>query len=157
MDDIGRRVDDEAWDKKVERRISDINQAIEKGVRDEALAALHGLPVSADKEPPYDVDDRSDLDDQETLRGKIVSRLLQIEDTIAENRDLPDDVKQKWIRILQECYPSETNSITLLRDLRRDMNCWRDIDPESALSLLETAICAVAAMIEIYRRRFYNS
>jgi len=157
MDDIRRRVDDEAWDKKVERRISDINQTIEKGVRGEALAALHGLHVSADNEPPYDVDDRSDLDDQETLRGKLVSRLLQIENTIAENRDLPDDVKQKWIRILQECYPSEMNSITLLRDLRRDMNCWRDIDPESALSLLEAAIGAVATMIEIYRRRFYNS
>jgi hypothetical protein len=157
MDDIRRRADDEAWDKKVERRISDINQAIEKGVRGEALAALHGLHVSADNEPPYDVDDRSDVDDQETLRGKIISRLLQIENTIAENRDLPADVKQKWIRILQQCYPSETNSITLLRDLRRDMNCWRDIDPESALSLLEAAIGAVATMIEIYRRRFYIS
>ena len=157
MDDIRRRVDDEAWDKKMERRISDINQAIEKGVRGEALAALHGLHVSADNEPPYDVDDRSDVDDQKTLRGKIVSRLLQIENTIAENRDLPDDVKQKWIRILQECYPSEKNSVTLLRNLRRDMDCWQEIDSESALSLLEAAIGAVATMIEIYRRRFYNS
>jgi hypothetical protein len=154
MDDIRRRVDDEAWDKKVERRISDVNQAIEKRVRGEALAALHGLHVCADNEAPYDVDDRSDVDNQETLRGKIVSRLLQIEHTIAENRDLPDDVRQKWTKILEQCYPRETNSITLLRDLRRDINCWRDIDPESALSLLESAIAAVATMIEIYQRRF---
>jgi hypothetical protein len=157
MNDIQRRADNEAWDRRVERRISDINEGIEQGIKGEALAALHGLHLPPDDDPPYDVDDRSDVDDQETLRGKIISRLLQIENTIAENRDLPADVKQKWIRILQQCYPSETNSITLLRDLRRDMNCWRDIDPESALSLLEAAIGAVATMIEIYRRRFYIS
>jgi hypothetical protein len=95
VDDIQRRADEEAWDKKVDRRISNINQAIERGVRGEALAALHGLHVPPDNELPYDVDDRSDVDDQETLSGKIVSRLIQIEDTISRNRDLPDDVKQK--------------------------------------------------------------
>ena len=157
MDDIQRGADNEAWDRKVERRISDMNQAIEQGSKGEALAALHGLHVPPDDEPPYDVDDRSDVDDQETLRGKIVSRLIQIENTISENRALPDDVKQRWIRILQECYPSEANSVTMLRDLRRDMNCWRDIDPESSLSLLEAAIGAVLTMIEIYRGRFYES
>jgi hypothetical protein len=156
MDDIQRRADEEAWDKKVDRRISNINQAIERGVRGEALAALHGLHVPPDNELPYDVDDRSDVDDQETLSGKIVGRLIQIEDTISRNRDLPDDVKQKWIAILQECYSRQANSVTLLRDLRRDMNRWQNIDPESALSLLEAAISAVATMIEIYRRRFYN-
>jgi hypothetical protein len=31
MDDIQRRADDKAWDKKVDRRISDLNQAIEQG------------------------------------------------------------------------------------------------------------------------------
>src|SRR5437764_4522269 len=144
MDDIQRGADDEAWDKKVDRKISNINQAIEQGVTGEALAALHGLHLPPDNEPPYDVDDRSDLDDQETLRGKIVSRLIQIENTISLNRDLPDDVKQKWIAILQECYPHEADSVNLLRDLKRDINRWRDIDPESALSLLEAAIAAVA-------------
>jgi len=92
MDDIQRRADHEAWDKKVDRRISNINQAIEQGVTGEALAALHGLHLPPDNEPPYDVDDRSDVDDQETLRGKIVSRLIQIENTSSLNRDLPDDV-----------------------------------------------------------------
>lgn len=157
MGDIQRRADDEAWDRKVERRISDINQAMERGLKGEALAALHGLHVPPDDKPPDDVDERSDTDDQESLRGKIVSRLIQIENTISENRDLPDDEKQKWIRILQECYPSEANSVAMLRNLIRDMNCWRDIDPESSLSLLEAAIGAVATMIEIYRRRFYDS
>jgi len=31
MDEIQKRVDNEAWDKKVDRGISDINRAIEKG------------------------------------------------------------------------------------------------------------------------------
>ena len=137
----------------MERRISNLNQAIEQGVKGEALAALHGWHVDSDNEPPYDVDDRSDVDDQETLRGKIVIRLIQVENTISGNRDLPDDVKQKWITILQECYSRDANSVSLLRDLRRDMNRWRDIDPESALSLLEGAIAAVATIIEIYRQK----
>ena len=47
MGDIQRRVDDEAWDKKVERRISNINQAVERGVKGEALAALHGLHAAS--------------------------------------------------------------------------------------------------------------
>src|SRR4051812_1700293 len=156
MGDIQRRADDEAWDKKVERRISNTNQAIERGVKGQALAALHGVHMPPDNEPPYDVDDRSHVDDQETLRGKIVSRLIQIENTVSNNRDLPHDVKQKWIAIVQECYPSEANSVTLLCELRCDIIRWHDIDPESALSLLEAAIAAVATMIEIYRERFYN-
>jgi hypothetical protein len=65
-------------------------------------------------------------------------------------------VKQKWIAILQECYPREADSANMLRDLKRDINRWQDIDPESATSLLEAASAAVATMIEIYRRRFYN-
>jgi hypothetical protein len=156
MDEIQRRADDEAWDKKVHRRISNVNQTIEQRVRGKALAAPHGLHVPPDNAPPYDVDDRCDVDDQETLRGKISSRLIQIENSISRNPDLPDDVKQKWIAILQERYPRDANSVILLRDLRREINRWQEIDPESALSLLEAAIAAVAAMIEIYRRRFYN-
>jgi hypothetical protein len=58
--------------------------------------------------------------------------------------------------MLQECYPSEGKSVSLLRDLKRDVNSWREIDPQSELSLLEGAIDAVATMIEIYRRRFYS-
>jgi len=154
MNDSQRRADDEAWDKKVGRRISDINRAIETGLRGEALAAIHGLHVPPDEEPPYDVDDKSDVDDQEILRSKIFTRLIQLENAISRNRDLPDDVKQRWIAVLQECYPGEVKSVTLLRDLKRDMNDWRDIDPESGLSLLEAAIAAVATMIEIYQRRF---
>jgi hypothetical protein len=106
----------------VERRISNINQAVERGVRVEALAALHGLHVPPDNETPCDIDDGSHVDDQETLRGKIVSRLIQIESTVSGNRDLPEDVKQKWVAILQECYPYYANGVTLLRDLRRDIN-----------------------------------
>lgn len=96
------------------------------------------------------------MDDQDALRDKIIGRLIQIEDTISRNRDLPNDVKQKWTAILQECYPSEAKSMTLLRDLRREVDRWQEIDPESALSLVYGAIDAVAAMMEIYRRRFYT-
>ena len=136
--------------------MSNINQAVERGVKGEALAALHGLHAPPDNEPPCDIDDGSHVDDQETLRGKIVSRLIQIESTVSRNRDLPDDVKQKV-----GCHPAgvlsvDANGVTLLRDLRRDINRWQDIDPESALSLLDAAIGAVATMIEIYRERFYN-
>ena len=157
MDDIQRRADDEAWDKKVNRRISGINHAIEKGLSGEALAALHGLRMAPNDDPPYDVDESSEVDDQETLRDKIISRTIQIENVISGNRDLPDDVKEKWTAMLQECYPSEEESASLLRDLKREANSWREIDPQSELSLLEGAIDAVATMmIEIYRRRFYN-
>jgi len=93
MDDIQRRADDEAWDKKVNRRISGINHAIEKGLSGEALAALHGLRMAPNDDPPYDVDESSEVDDQETLRDKIISRTIQIENVISGNRDLPDDVK----------------------------------------------------------------
>jgi len=55
MDDIQRRADDEAWDKKVNCRISDINHAIEKGLSGEALAALHGLRLAPTDDLPYDV------------------------------------------------------------------------------------------------------
>jgi hypothetical protein len=67
VDDIQRRVDDKAWDEKQNRRISDANRRIEDGLTGEALAALHGLHVSPDDEPSYDVDEMSDVDDQETL------------------------------------------------------------------------------------------
>ena len=154
MNDIRKRADDDAWDKKVNRQISDINQAIEKGLSGEALAALHGLQIAPKDEPPYDVDENTEADDQETLRDKIISRTIQIGDAISRNRDLPDDVKGKWTAILQECYPSEGKSVSLLRDLRRDFDSWQEIDPESELSLLDAAIKAVARMTEIYRRRF---
>ena len=129
-------------------------KGIERGSRGEALAALHGLHVPPDDEPPCDVDEMSDVDEQEILRDKIVSRLIQSENTISLNRDLPDNVKERWIGILRECYPGEANSISLLRGLKQDMNDWREIDPESTLSLLEAAIGSVATMIEIYHRRF---
>jgi hypothetical protein len=104
MDDIQKRAVDKAWDEKQNRRISDANRRIEDGLPGEALAALHGLQVSPDDEPPYDVDEMSDADDQETLGNKIISRLIQIGDTISRNRDLPDDVRQRWTATLQETY-----------------------------------------------------
>ena len=156
MDDIQNQTDDKAWDEKVNRRISDINRAIEKGLSGEALAALHGLHVAVDDDATYDVDEASEIDDQAMLRDKIMRRMIHIGDTISHNRDLPDNVKEKWTAMLQECYPSEANSVTLLRDLRREVNSWQEIDPESALSLLDRAIDAVATMIEIYRQRFYT-
>jgi len=55
---------------------------------------------------------------------------------------------------LQECYPSDVKSVTLLRDLRREVDSWEEIDPQSALFLVHGAIGAVATMIEIYQRRF---
>ena len=152
--DIQRRADDEAWDKRVDNRISNINQAVEKGLRGKALAALHGLPMPAEDELAYEVDGSSDVDDQETLRSKVFRRLIQIEDAISENRDLAEDTKRKWIAILQECSPGEANSVVLLHDLNRDMNSWQEIDSEAELSLLQAAIAAVATMIEIYQRRF---
>jgi hypothetical protein len=54
----------------VERRISNMKQTIEQGVKGEALAALHGVHVPTDNEPLYDVDDRSHVDDQETSAAK---------------------------------------------------------------------------------------
>ncbi len=153
MDDIQRRADDKAWDEKQGRWISDANRKIEQGLSGEALAALHGLHVPPANEPPYDVDEMSEVDDEETLRDKIITRLIQIGDTISRNRDLPDDVKQKWTAMLQECYPSEAKSVTLLRDLRREVDRWEEVDPQSALSLIYGAIGAVATMMEIYQRR----
>ena len=70
MDDIQKRADDKAWDEKQNRRISDANRRIEDGLTGEALAALHGLHVSPDDEPSCDVDEMSDVDDQETLRTR---------------------------------------------------------------------------------------
>jgi hypothetical protein len=154
MDDIQKRADDKAWDEKQNRRISDANRRIEDGVTGEALAALHGLHVSPDDEGSYDVDEISDVADQETLRDKIISRLIQIGDTISRNRDLPDDVRQRWTATLQEIYASDAKSVTLLRDLRREINSWEEIDPQSEFSLVYGAIGAVATMIEIYQRRF---
>ena len=154
MDDIPKRADDEAWDKKANRRISDINQAIEKGLSGEALAALHGLHIAPNDNLPYDVDESTEVDDRETLRDKIISRTIQIGDSISRNLNLPDDVKEKWTAMLQECYPSEGKSVALLRDLRREVDSWQEIDSESELSLLDAAINAVATMTRIYRRRF---
>jgi hypothetical protein len=156
MDDIQKRADDKAWDKKQDRWISDANRKIEDGLRGDALAALHGLHAPPDDEPSCDVDETSEVADQEALRDKIITRLIQIGDTISRRRDLPDDVKQKWTAMLQQCYPSEAKSVTLLRDLRLEVDRWEEIDPQSALSLIYGAIGAVATMIEIYRRRFYT-
>jgi hypothetical protein len=154
MDDIQKRTDDKAWDEKQNRWISDANRRIEDGLSGEALAALHGLHVSPDDELPYDVDEMSDVDDQETLGNKIISRLIQIGDTISRNRDLPDDVRQRWTTALQETYASDPKSVTMLRELRREVDSWEEIDPQSELSLVDSAIGAVATMIEIYQRRF---
>jgi hypothetical protein len=154
MDDIQKRADDKAWDEKQNRWISDANRRIENGLNGEALAALHGLQVPPDDEPPYDVDETSEVDNQETLRNKIIRRLIQIGNTISRNRDLPDDVRQRWTAMLQESYASDTKSVTRLRDLRREVDSWEEIDPQSELSLVYSAIGAVATMIEIYQRRF---
>ena len=154
MDDIQKRADDKAWDEKQNRWISDANRRTEDGLSGESLAALHGLHVRPDDEPPYDVDEMSDVDDQETLRNKIISRLIQIGDTISRNRDLPDDVRQRWTTTLQEAYASDPKSVTMLRELRREVDSWEEIDPQSELSLVDSAIGAVATMIEIYQRRF---
>jgi hypothetical protein len=156
MDPIQRRVDDKAWDEKQDRWISDANRKIEEGLSGEGLAALHGLHLPPDNEAPYDVDEATEVDDQQTLNDKIITRLIQIRDTISRRRDLSDDVKEKWIAMLQECYPSEVKSATLLRDLRLEVDRWEEIDPQSDLSLIHGAIVAVATMIEIYRRRFYT-
>jgi hypothetical protein len=154
MDDIQKRADDKAWDEKQNRWISDANRRTEDGLSGESLAALHGLHVPPDDEPPYDVDEMSDVDDQETLRTKIISRLIQIGDTISRNRDLPDDVRQRWTTTLQEAYASDPKTVTMLRELRREVDSWEEIDPQSELSLVDSAIGAVATMIEIYQRRF---
>jgi hypothetical protein len=154
MDDVRKGVDDKAWDEKQNHWISDTNRKIESGLTGESLAALHGLHVPPDDEPPYDVDEASEVDDQRTLRDKIIARLIQIGDTISRRRDLSDDVKQKWAAMLQECYTSDAKSLTLLRDLRREVDTWKEIDPQSELSLVYSAIGAVATMIEIYQRRF---
>jgi hypothetical protein len=156
MDDIQRRACDTAWDEKQDRWISDANRTIEDELRGEALAALHGLHVPADDEAPCDVDETSEVDDQENLRDKIIGRLIQIRNTISRNRGLPQDVKQRWTAVLQDCYPSEANSAALLRDLRREVDRWEEVDPQSALSLIYGALGAVATMIEIYRRRFHT-
>jgi hypothetical protein len=154
MNDIQRRADDEAWDRKADRRVSDLNQAVEKGLSGEALAALHGLHMAPNEEPPYDVDESSEMDDQETLLDKIISRTIQIGDAISRNRELPDDVKGGWNAMLEKSYPSDGKSVRLLRDLKREVNSWQEIDPLAELSLLASAIDAVATMTEIYQRRF---
>jgi hypothetical protein len=76
---------------------------MERGLSSEALVALDGLHLAPSDEPPYDADDCSEVDDQEKLRDQLISRAIQIEEAISRNRDLPDDVKEKWIAILQEC------------------------------------------------------
>src|SRR5262249_16107908 len=150
MDDIQKRADDKAWDQKQDRRISDANRKVEAGISGEALAALHGLRVPSGDEPTCDVDERSEVEDQEILRDKIVRRLIQIEDAISRNHDLLDDVKQKWTAMLQECYLIEAKSVALLRDLRREIDMWEEVDPQSELAITYGAVGAVATMIEIY-------
>jgi len=154
MDDIQKRTDDKAWDEKQDRRISDVNRRIEAGLSGDALSALHGLHLPPNDEPPYDVDEASEVDDQETLDDKIIRRLIQVGDTISRNRDLPDDVRERWSATLQKCYASDPKSTTVLRDLRGQLDIWKGIDPQSELSLVCSAIGAVATMIEIYQRRF---
>jgi len=154
MDDIQKRADDKAWDEKQNRWISDANRRIEDGLSGEALAALHGLHVPPDDEPPYDVDGMTEVDDRVTLRDKTITRLIQIGDAISRNHDLPDDVRQRWTATLQGCCASDAKSVTLLRDLRRELDTWEKIDPQSELSLVCSAIGAVATMIETYQRRF---
>jgi hypothetical protein len=80
--------------------------------------------------------------------------LIQIEDAISRVRDPPDDMKQKWMAMLRECYPTEAKGVTVLRDLRREIDMWEEVDPQSELSIIYGAVGAVATMIEIYRRRF---
>ena len=154
MDDIWKKADDKAWDAKQDRWISDLNRKIEEGLEGEALATLHGSRVPVHDEAPCDVDENSEVDDQETLSNKIIGRLIQIGETISRNRDLPDDVKQRWTAMLQECHPGEPKTLDVLRDLRRQVVGWDEIDPESYLSLVHGAIGAVATVIEIYLRRF---
>jgi len=154
MDDIQRRADDKAWDKKQDGRISDLNRKIEGGLGGDSLGALHGLHIPAGDEALYDVDETSEVDGQEALSDKIVSRLLQIGDAISQNRDLPNDVKQRWTAVLQGCYPSEPKSVIQLQDLRHEIDGWKEVDPQSTLSLEYSAVGAVATMIEIYLRRF---
>src|SRR4030095_5531342 len=127
MDDIHKRADDKAWDQKQDRRISDANRKVEAGVSGEPLAALHGLHLPSGDEPPCDIDETSEVDDQEILRDKIIRRLIQIEDAISRVHDLPDDLKQKWTTMLRECYPIEAKSVTLLRDLRREIDMWEEV------------------------------
>ena len=73
MDDIQKRDDDQAWDKKQHRPISNLNRK--------------------DDEPLCDLDDASKVGDQDALRDKIIGRLIQIEDTISRNRGLANDVR----------------------------------------------------------------
>ena len=153
MDDLQKRADDKAWKDKQNRWISEANRKIEDGLTGEALAALHGLHVPPDDQPSYVVDEMSLVDDQETLRNKIISRLVQTGNAISRNRDLPDDVRQRWTVTLQEVYASDAKSVTLLRELRRELDSWKKIDSQSELSLVYSAIGAVATMIEIYQRR----
>ena len=50
---------------------------------------------------------------------------------------------------------AKRKSVSLLRDLRREVMSWQEIDPESALSLLDGAIgIAVATMIRNLSSRF---
>jgi hypothetical protein len=74
VDDIQRQADDKAWDEKQERWISDAHRRIADGPSGDALAALHGLNVTPDDEPSFDADKTSEVDDQDTLRDKIITR-----------------------------------------------------------------------------------
>lgn len=157
MDDIQKRADDKAWDEKVNRSISETNRKIEQAARGEALAALHSLHISPDDELACEVDETSESDDQNTLRDKIIRRLIQIEDSISQNYHVADHVKRKWIGSLRKCDESDPTSVTSLRELREDVDRWGEIDPQSELSMVYAAIGALATMAEIYRRRFCSS
>jgi hypothetical protein len=89
MDDIQKRADNKAWDKKQDRRISDLNRKIEAGLNSESLTPLYGLHITPDDEVLNNVDETSEVDDQQILRDNIVRRFIQLEDAISRNRDLP--------------------------------------------------------------------
>ena len=152
--DIQKRTDNKSWDKKQEQWISDANRKIEHGVRGDALAALHGLHGPAEEAPPRDDYGVNETDDEGTLHHKIIGRLVDITQTILQKNTLPDDVKRKWTSMLQECSPRDASSVTLLRQLRGELDTWEGIDPESELSLVYSAITALTITIEDYQRRF---
>jgi hypothetical protein len=153
-DDIQKRADNKSWDQKQDQWISDANRKIEHGVRGDALAALHGLHVPAEEAPPRDDDRVNETDDEGTLHDKIITGLVDITQTILQKDHLPDDAKQKWTSMLQECSPRDPSSVTLLRQLRGELDSWEEIDPQSELSLVYSAITALTTTIEGYQRRF---
>lgn len=153
-DDLQKRVDNKSWDQKQDRWIAESNCKIERGVQGHALAALHGLHVPAEQALPRDDDGVNETDDEGTLHSKIITGLVDITQTILRKNNLPDDVKQKWTSMLQECSPRDASSLTLLRQLRAELDTWEEIDPQSEFSLVYSAITALATTIKAYQARF---